>query len=79
MGTLDRWKGRHRHAWVHEYSLPAALPFDLAESLAVLDLGDRLDRWREGDETIPVSEAEAEALLPSLGGRSDWSFSGGAE
>lgn len=55
------------HARVREYSFPAVLSFDLADGLAHLDLGDHLARWREGDESIPVSEAEAHRQLPNLG------------
>jgi very-short-patch-repair endonuclease len=65
------------HARARDYSFPAVLPSDLADSLAHLDLGDRLARWREGDETIPLNRTDAEARLPRIGSGSDWSGGGG--
>ena len=60
------------HARVRDYSFPPVLPTDLADSLAHLALGDQLARWREGDETVPVSAGEAEAMLPKLGRDPGW-------
>lgn len=64
------------HASVREYSFPGVEPIDLAEGLALLDLGDRLAAWREGDETIPVSAEVAERVLPRRDEDSQWSMYG---
>ena len=64
------------HARVRSYTFPAVDPGDLVDSLAHLDLGDRLSRWREGDETIPVSADEAAHLHPNIGSDLGWSGGG---
>lgn len=57
------------HVRIRNFSFPAVLPFELAEDLAHMDLGDRLARWREGDLSVPRDPAE----LPDF----DMSWSGG--
>jgi hypothetical protein len=58
-------------ARVRRYSFPAVLDFDLADDLALLDLGGRLARLTEGDETV----LEAPEIVPRPGLDGGWSGS----
>jgi hypothetical protein len=58
------------HARIRAYSFPAVLDFDLADDLAHLELGGRIARWTEGDESV----LQDPSTLPSFG--MDWSGGG---
>lgn len=64
------------HARVRGYSFRPVDPADLADSLAHLDLGDQLARWREGDDTIPVAASRAARLHPDISTDGGWSGGG---
>jgi hypothetical protein len=65
------------HVRIRSYSFPAVLPFELADDLAHMDLGDRLARLREGDRSVLVDREGAG--LPEIGPRSGWSSGGPAK
>jgi hypothetical protein len=62
-------------ASVRQCTYPAFLDFDLAGDFAMMALGDRLQRYLEGDKSVRTSEVALAALVPEVFAKFETRFS----